>query len=305
MADMVGMQVGRYTLDEQIGKGGMARVFRAHETASPDVIVALKVGHNTFSRSDQYERRFAREIEMIVRLDHPNIVPIITFGQDKELLYMAMPYIAGGTLGHRVDEGLLFTPYQAAQMVTQIGSALDYAHSMGMIHRDVKPENIMILDEDNYALADFGLAKLPMTSSTDITAEGSVLGSPPYMSPEQINGDLVDGRADIYALGITLYRILLGTYPFRARRSLSVIQGHLYAQPPRPRTINPYFPEVIEPVLLKTLEKDPDLRYQSAGAFAEALQATVSSVGEAAKQTYPAQHLPDLLDDPSETRLVD
>ena len=201
MSDMIGMRVGRYTLDEQIGKGGMARVFRAHETTSPDVVIALKVGHNTFSRSDQYERRFAREIEMIVRLDHPNIVPIITFGQDNDLLYMAMPHIPGGTLGHRVDEGLLFTPQQAAQMTEQIGSALDYAHSLGMIHRDVKPENIMILGENAYALADFGLAKLPMTSSTDITAEGSVLGSPPYMSPEQINGDLVDGRADVLCVG--------------------------------------------------------------------------------------------------------
>ncbi len=272
MQELIGQTLGQYRIVEQLGKGGMATVFKAYQP-SLDRYVAIKVLPPYFAHEEGFGERFVREARAIARLDHPHILPIYDYGQEGEISYIVMKYVDAGTLKDAIGDQPMSLE-QAADIVSQVAEALDYAHEQGVIHRDVKPANVL-MDRGEWALlTDFGLAKI-VGGSQHLTASGVGVGTPAYMAPEQGQGRPVDARADIYSLGIVLYEMLTGRVPYEAETPLAVVLKHVTEPLPLPRLVNPEIPEPVELVILKALAKDPDDRYQSAGEMAEALRHAV------------------------------
>ncbi len=272
MVDLIGQTVGQYRIIEQIGQGGMATVYKAYQP-SLDRYVAVKVLPPYFAHEPGFAERFTREAKAIARLNHPNILPIYDFGQQGDLSYIVMKYVEAGTL-----KDILGTPLAldvTADIVRQIAAALDHAHQRGILHRDVKPSNVL-LDEGRWVLlTDFGLAKM-IEGSVALTGSGVGVGTPAYMSPEQGRGETVDVRADIYSLGVVLYEMLTGRVPFEAETPMAVVIKHITDPLPLPRSINPQLPEAIERVILKALAKDPADRFVSTLALADATTASAT-----------------------------
>jgi len=274
MSSLVGRRLGQYEIREEIGRGGMATVYKAYQP-SLGRYVAVKVLPPYHADADIFIARFIREARAVARLEHPHILPIYDFGREGELSYIVTKYVEGGTLKDRL--GQPFDLRQAASIVTQVASALDYAHDQGIIHRDVKPSNIL-LDHGEWALlTDFGLAKM-IGASVRITGSGVGIGTPAYMSPEQGQGLEVDRRSDVYSLGVILYEMLTGRTPYEADSPLSVMVQHITKPLPLPRAVNPDIPAAVERVMIKALVKDPAYRYACAGDLAIALQAAVAQV---------------------------
>ncbi|MBN1565410.1 MAG: protein kinase [Anaerolineae bacterium] len=277
MADLTGTTLGQYTLAALIGQGGMAAVYRAHQT-SMDRDVALKVMAPELAKNQEFVARFEREARVIARLQHPHILPVIDFGRDGEHIYLVMRYVQGSILSERLIKTTL-TVQQVERFLGQIASALAYAHHKGVIHRDLKPTNVLLDEQENTYLTDFGIAKMlaGATSEVNLTATGHVMGTPAYMAPEQWRSEAVDARTDVYALGIMLYEMLIGSQPFRADTPYSMMYKHFDTPPPLPRVVNPDLPERIEDVILRALEKDPNARYPSAEQLAQEFSAAVRS----------------------------
>lgn len=274
--NLVDRQIGPYLLLEQIGVGGMGVVYRA-STPGHDDYVAIKVVGEKACDDPNYQQRFQREIRALSKLDHPHILPILDYGAVENRLYMVMPFVKYGSLAEFLmhSDGVL-TLAQAKIVARQVGAALDYAHSQGVIHRDVKPENIMMMGGEHVCLADFGLAKLTGSTLTSLTSTGSVMGTPSYISPEQALGAPVDGRTDIYALGLVLYRCLLGRLPFHADSAIAMINQHISVMPLVPTAISPDFPHRLEEILLKALEKRPERRYQTVEEMSKEMDAAIA-----------------------------
>ncbi len=284
----VGKQVDDFTIQERIGQGGMATVYRAFQP-SVNRSVALKIislNPNQGER-DEFRSRFAQEAKVIASLEHIHILPIYDYGiVSNELAYLAMRLLRGGSLADLLLDGPLDLE-RAADIFTQIARGLAYAHSKGVIHRDLKPSNILLDDAGNAYLTDFGLAKM-MESSLQLTKTGNIVGTPIYMSPEQLRGDPIDRRSDIYSLGGILYHMLVGRPPFEASETnmVSVIYQHLEKEPPPPSTLNPAIPHVVEQVALKALAKNPDDRYATATEMADALNTALGR--KLSTSSYPA-----------------
>lgn len=275
-----GQQIGPYTIYEAVGKGGMSRVYRALDE-SKDREVAIKIMTESAAADEDYLHRFQLEIDIASRLDHPHILPVLDWGRtDDGAPFLVMPFAERGTLNDILRRGIILTPYQAWRVAFQIADALDYAHGQGIIHRDVKPHNIMVVDEGTFALADFGLVKLA-DSSVSLTQSGSLIGSPCYMSPEQARSRAIDRRSDVYSLGIVLYECLVGRLPYHAETPLEMIGQHLIARPILPSQISPEFPPEIEAVLMRALVKDREARYPSAGDLARTLGTLLTELPEA------------------------
>ncbi len=272
MHDLIGRTLGQYRIIEQLGKGGMATVYKAFQP-SLERYVAIKVLPPYFAHEEGFSERFVREAKAIARLDHPHILPIHDYGQDGEISYIAMKYVEGGTLKDR-ESGEVLPLERAAEILSQVAEALDYAHAQGVIHRDIKPANILMDRGDWVLLTDFGLARM-VEGSLQLTASGVGVGTPAYMAPEQGQGRRVDGRADIYSLGIVLYEMLTGRVPYEAETPLAVVLKHVTEPLKMPRLINPDIPESVEIVILKALAKEPDHRYQTAGEMATALRTAI------------------------------
>ena len=273
MIDLIGTRLGKYEIIERIGRGATAFVYKA---CGPDIdttIVALKVLHPHQAQMDNFAERFEREARIISRLDHPHILPIDGYGQDQGLNYMAMKYVQGGTLKERLKAGRPGLD-EIARLLDQIGAALDYAHKRGIIHRDVKPSNILLEDGQVY-LTDFGLTKVLTEEDDDLTMTGMGLGTPIYISPEQGQGQATDHHADIYSLGIILYQMLTGQPPFKARSPMATIFKHIHSPPRSPLKTNPDLPATIEPVIYKVLAKSPGERYHAGGELARAFRAAL------------------------------
>lgn len=263
-----GALLGRYRLEERIGAGGMAEVWRALDLGL-ERNVALKVmSPDAVSGDASFVPRFLREAKLSARLEHPHILPVYDFGQVDELLFLVMPLLPGGTLRDRAREGV--SGIVAMEWLKALASALDYAHGEGIVHRDVKPANVLFDRTGRLFLADFGLAR--EAGSANLTVAGTVLGTPVYMSPEQVRGEAAGPRSDQYALGVLAYYLLAGTPPFEANSVFVVMEKTLREEPALPSGVNPGLHRSADYVLLKVLEKRPTDRFESCGVFVQALE---------------------------------
>ena len=273
-------RVGKYEIIEEIGHGGFATVYKAHDP-NLDQVVAVKVLHGTYADRPDLVQRFLGEARKAVKLKHPGIVRIYTVDEDKGVPYLAMEYLPGGTLAARLRGEPL--PLDATiAIVEQVAAALDYTHKRGVVHRDVKPANILFDDEGKAVLVDFGLVK--SLAESGLTTEGTSLGTPDYMAPEQAETTAeVDAGADVYALGVVAYEMLTGRVPFEAETPLAVLHAHVHNAPPDPCALNQSLDEGVAAVVLKALAKAPAKRYRSAGTFARALRRAWEAVQKAAQ----------------------
>jgi len=276
MSDQPGQKIGKYEIIEELGRGGFAVVYKAHD---PDLdrAVALKVLAPHLTWDPTFAGRFRREAQSTANLRHPNIVTVHEVGQADGHLYIAMEYLPGRTLAELLKAEGAMPLERALPILEQVADAMDYAHGQGVIHRDVKPSNVMVEPVEDgklrATLMDFGLVKA-LESSESLTSAGTVQGSPEYMAPEQADLDRkgeVGPAADRYALGVVAYEMLTGRAPFEAEAPLAVLHAHVYQTPPNPRTIHEGLSTTVSQALLKALSKAPDERYPTARAMVEAL----------------------------------
>ncbi len=294
MPFVVGAQVGPYRILEPLGQGGMATVYKAYHAAL-DRYVALKVLHPALLEDPNFLARFRREARMVAKLDHPNIVPIYDFNEHEGRPYLVMKYIEGETLKARMKRGPL-TPAEIQAIVQAVGDALAYAHRQGILHRDVKPSNVLLAQNGRIYLADFGLARMAQAGESTLSAD-MLMGTPQYISPEQAMGKKdLDARTDIYSFGVMIYEMVVGRVPYLADTPYSIIHDHIYAPLPRPRDLNPQVSEAVERVLLKALAKDPEDRFASVedlvAAFLQAWEPPRPSVPSETTQTTKVAPLP-------------
>ncbi|MFN8595199.1 MAG: protein kinase [Anaerolineae bacterium] len=283
MFNLIGQSLGQYILIEPIDSGGMSTVYKAHQ-ATLDRTVAVKVLPEYLLAQPDFLNRFKIEAQAIAHLDHPHILPVYDYGQSQGVPYLVMKYVSGGTLRDRMRGGPM-EPREAGRILRQIAEALAHAHQQGVIHRDVKPSNILLQDGQWVQLMDFGLAKI-VQSQTHLTASGVGVGTPDYMSPEQAQGQPVDARSDIYSLGVVLYQMLTGELPFKAETSLAVMMKHVTEEPPPLRSLKPDISESTEQVVLRALAKAPAERYATALELADAFDRALDS--GATRLTVPA-----------------
>jgi len=262
--------IGQYQIIEQIDKGGMATVYKAYQP-NLERYVAIKVLTPDLAADKDFMTRFEREARAIARLRHRNILTIFDYGRQEDVCFLVMEYVSGGTLREHLGWPQDLT--YAVNIISQVGDALAHAHRQAMVHRDVKPGNILMVEDDWPLLSDFGLAKM-LEDSLQLTASGASVGTPQYMSPEQARGQRVDRRSDIYSLGIVLYETVTGRPPFSTNNPMAIILGHINELPTPPHTLRSDLPEDMERVILKALAKSPADRYQQMEEFLADLQGT-------------------------------
>lgn len=251
----------RYKIIDKLGSGGMAEVYRAEDTIL-NRIVAIKVLHSQFATQRDFVERLRREAQSAANLNHPNIVSIHDWGSEENNYFIVMEYIEGKTLKEIIEAEAPLTPERAINIAIKACSALEFAHKREIIHRDVKPQNIVITPEGEIKVTDFGIARAG--AATPMTQTGSIMGTAQYISPEQAQGRIVQRTSDIYSLGVVLYEMLTGRPPFSGENPVSIAFKQVHEQPIPPRKINPDIPESLERVILRALAKNPADRYQSA-----------------------------------------
>ncbi len=282
---LIGTVLGSCTLQKIIGQGGMGAVFLAQQSR-PRRQVAVKVllpatALTTHQRAAFLER-FRRETDAAASLEHPHILPVYEYGERDGFAYLVVPYISGGTLRDLMESEGPVPLSRALNYVEQMAAALDFAHERGVIHRDVKPANILITPEGRLLLTDFGLVKIIADGQgpqTRLTGAGAPVGTPDYMAPEQVIGEVVDGRSDLYSLGIILYQLLTGTTPFQGETPMQIAAKQLQTPPPSPRSLRPDLPVAAEQVMLKVMSKRPADRYTSGQDFADAFRNSLAFSG--------------------------
>lgn len=267
------MLANRYELMEKIGEGGMAVVYKARCTFL-DRWVAIKILRDQYANNPEFVDRFQREARAAARLAHPNIVSIYDVGEDQGRHFIVMEYVQGENLKDYLSRRGPLTPQTVAEMGQQVAAALAHAHCRGIIHRDIKPHNLLVSPEGQVKVTDFGIARAAAASS--LTETGVVLGSVHYFSPEQAQGGAVDARSDIYALGVVLYELLTGEPPFTGDSPIAIALSHLDSEPPAVAELCPYVPEDLEQAIMKAMAKDPAHRYQTAGELNRALAPAAS-----------------------------
>lgn len=263
--DLIGKILGQFEIIEEIGRGGMATVYRARQLSMMNRVVAIKVLPRHLLHDPSFYERFEREVEVISHLEHPHIVPIYEYGQDEGVPYIVMRFLGGGSLEQQIRRRLPGLN-DIERPLRQIAQALDYAHQQGIIHRDLKPGNIMLDESGNAYLSDFGIARVLGSNLTG----SMIVGTPAYMSPEQANGLPIDGRSDIYALGVVLFEMLTGSEPYQAETPMAILLKHINEPMPPISAYRSDVPMSVEYVLAISTAKDPDQRYASASAMVEA-----------------------------------
>jgi serine/threonine protein kinase len=251
----------RYELGEEIGRGGMAEVYLAHDRLL-DRSVAVKVLSAGFASDPTNFERFRREAQSAAGLNHPNIVAVYDWGEDDDAPFIVMEYVPGQTLRDLIQGYGHLSPNEAARIAAEIADALSFAHEHGVVHRDVKPGNVLITPQGQVKVTDFGIARAE--TGDPLTKTGSVLGTATYFSPEQAQGFALDGRSDVYALGVVLYEMVTGTAPFTAASPVSVAYKHVREEPVTPSTIVRDIPGAMDRIVLTAMAKDTAARYQSA-----------------------------------------
>ncbi len=271
MDNFIGKKIeGRYQISELIGVGGMANVYKATDL-SDGKTVAVKVLRQEFYENEELLRRFKNESKAIAMLSHPNIIEVYDVCFAHNMRCIVMEYIDGITLKEYMEEQRPFGWKETVHFILQILKALSHAHSKGIVHRDIKPQNVMLLSDARIKITDFGIARFARSESHTITDRA--IGSVHYISPEQARGDHTDQRADIYSIGVMLYEMLTGQLPFDADSPVSVALKQIELEAPSPRSINPEIPEGLEEITLRAMEKDPDRRYQSADEMLKDIEA--------------------------------
>jgi hypothetical protein len=290
--NLVGRQIDHYRVDALLGEGGMGSVYKAYDIhlARP---VALKIMHANFASQAEFQRRFMQEAQAAARLDHPSIVDIYRFGSGDGVLYMVMEFVPGASLGTYLkrlrQRAQVLKLSESLLLLAQVSDALGYAHRQGVVHRDVKPDNILLkpLDEPDRegelalraVVTDFGLAKL--LEGGIQTQSGMFMGTLPYMSPEQVMGKHLDGRSDIYALGVLLYQLATGQLPFDIKSPTDAVLKHVHEAPPPPRQLRPGVPVAVENVINRAIAKEPAERFQSGEEFARAMRQAAGGLSDA------------------------
>jgi serine/threonine protein kinase len=295
MAALIGQQLGNYRIEERLGVGGMGEVYRAvHVHLNRPA--AIKVLHSSQAADSSFQARFLREARAAAALSHPNIVEVFDFGDQDGVSYLVMELIPDGSLQRLLRQRSAesgWTLGLGVDLVRQAAEGLAYAHAHHMVHRDIKPDNLLLQAVDSpdlpdgsevaeryhLKISDFGLARL-IDESGDLTATGMVMGTPTYMSPEQCQGADLDGRSDLYSLGVVLYEVATGAPPFRARTLSEAVFKHISETPPRPRTIQPNLPPALEDAILRCLEKKPADRFPTGSALSAALANVLGETGE-------------------------
>jgi serine/threonine protein kinase len=301
--DWIGKNIDRYKIVGELGAGGMAVVYRATDTML-DRSVAIKVIRSEEAHQEKFIRRFMREAKTLANLSHSNIVKVLDYGEYEGAPYLVMEYISGGALKTSLGKPI---PYaEAAALLAPIARALHYAHQQKIVHRDVKPENILINDSGQPMLSDFGIIKLmDVEESQGLTGTGRVVGTPAYMSPEQIRGREIDGRSDIYSLGVVFFEMITGRKPYNAATPIELSMQHLHAPIPKAKQYIRDVPPEVEQIIVKAMAKNPEDRYQTMLAFAQDLEKlsgaserTTSerrAIKEAAEQRQKRSFLPAFL----------
>ena len=288
MKDLSGQTLGQYTIESPIGQGGMAAVYKAYQ-ARVRRYVAVKVLPEVLATDPSFIARFEREAYTIAQLEHPAIVPVYDYGEAGNITYIVMRYIDTGSLAARLKQGPL-SYAEIKRLTRQIAEGLSYAHRQGVIHRDLKPDNIFLDSEGNALLGDFGIAHI--AEGTQELTGNAVIGTPAYMSPEQGRGRGIDGRSDIYALGIILFELFTGQVPFKAENPMGIVVKHITEPMPDPRTIKAEIPAEVAAVIMKATAKEADGRFNTPLALAAALEEALSGVAETTPGRLPATKLP-------------
>lgn len=269
--EFIGKQLGNYKIIEKLGRGGMAYVFKALDQ-SLNREVALKILSDQLSEDVDYIKRFQREAQAAAQLNHPNIVQVFYIGEDNDHHYFAMEYIKGKSLAEIQKEEGIISANKAVSIIAQVADALDEAHRAGLVHRDIKPSNIMVTPNGKAKVTDFGIAYVA-NAKTKLTRDGSIIGTPEYLSPEQCEGKTVDQRSDIYSLGVTLYELLAGKTPYEAETPVSMIMKIVKGEYRSVQELNPNVPQTLRTIVEKMMQTDPDKRYASMADVASALNA--------------------------------
>ena len=283
----LGTVIAGYKIEERIGRGGMGVVYRA-EHLNLRRRAAIKIIAPDLAESSGFRERFTREARIAAALQHPNIVTVYDAGEVDGLLYLAMQYIEGEDLSAILQKDGRLRPYRAIDVCRQVAAALDAAHAMGLIHRDVKPANVLIEGRTAF-LTDFGLTKQLEGTNAQITRVGDVVGTIHYVAPEQIEGRKVSARTDVYALGCLLYHCLSGQVPFAHETDVAVIYAHLSEEPTKLSTLQRDLPEGLDAVVAKALDKSPDRRFPSCGDMISAARAVLDAAGPLG-DTSPPRH---------------
>ncbi|MCP4692205.1 MAG: protein kinase [Desulfobacterales bacterium] len=280
------MEYGRYQVVDELGKGTMGVVYKAHDPHI-DRAVALKVLRRDRVTSDEFVQRFLTEAKAIGRLNHPGIVMVYDVGQDDDVIYIAEEFLEGKPLNQIMREDRLSFE-QVADIGVQVAEAMDYAHEKGIIHRDIKPPNIIVSPDGRVKITDFGIARIEDPDMARLTRAGVILGTPMYMSPEQVAGEQLDGRSDLYSLGVILYQLSTRKRPSWGTNLGEIFKSILDDIPPEPKKIDPSVPGPLSALIMKSLEKTPDHRFQTGKEMVAALKSCLS--GEKPGETVHAPH---------------
>ncbi|WP_076972160.1 protein kinase domain-containing protein [Streptomyces sparsogenes] len=290
---------GRYVVREQLGQGGMAAVYRAHDTGL-DRVVAVKVMHGELGRDPSFRQRFRREAQLAAKLAHPNVVGVHDIGEEPDpggagepMPYLVMEFVGGQSLRERVERGPVGVD-EALRITGDVLSGLEASHALGIVHRDIKPANVMLTADGRVKVMDFGIARAVQSAESALTGTGTVLGSAPYMAPEQATGGEVDGRTDLYAVGVMLYQLLSGRLPFEDDSVPTLLFKHVYAEPPALAETGVHVSPAVQELVTRALAKTPGERYADAGVMRERVEAArTGTAGPPPHQaTLPASAVP-------------